>query len=313
MRRREFLSGAGAFAMLGAGCHENSTMRADEHKYLATRFGRIAYRERGAGPGALFLHGFPLNSYQWRDVIAQLSAFRRCIAPDFMGLGFSEPAPEQSLKPRDQAHMLAAVLDALRVDVVDIVANDSGGAVAQLFAILYPARVRTLLLTNCDVETDSPPAALLPVIELAHAGRYADEWLAPWARDPQLARSEQGLGGMCYSLPGQPTDEAIASYLEPLVVSAERKALTDRYASALEENPLAGAEPLLKRLIAPTRIVWGMADTIFSQDSPGYLDSILPQTRGVLRLEKAKLFFPEEYPEVLVEEARILWGVADAQ
>ena len=37
-------------------------------------------------------------------------------------------------------------------------------AVAQLFVTRYPERVRTMLLTNCDVEPDSPPPAVLPVI-----------------------------------------------------------------------------------------------------------------------------------------------------
>jgi pimeloyl-ACP methyl ester carboxylesterase len=283
-------------------------MAGSERRYLETPFGRIAWLETGEGPGALFLHGFPLNGFQWRGAMAGLCGFRRCLAPDFMGLGFTEVAPDQSLLPAEQVRMLVDLLDALGVYAVDIVANDSGGAVAQLFATRHPDRVRTLLLTNCDVEFDSPPPALLPVIELAHNGRYADEWLVPWLRDPELARSAQGLGGMCYSLPGQPTDEAIACYLTPLVASPQRKALTNRYAIALEQNPLAGIEPLLKRLQAPTRIVWGMADTIFSRDSPDYLDAILPQSRGVRRIDGARLFFPEEYPEIIIEEAKALWA-----
>src|SRR5215469_14314865 len=47
---------------------------------------RVAYIERGRGPAALFLHGFPLNGYQWRAALDRLSPHRRCIAPDFMGL-----------------------------------------------------------------------------------------------------------------------------------------------------------------------------------------------------------------------------------
>ncbi len=48
--------------------------------------------------------------------------------------------------------MLAMLLDALHISAVDLVANDSGGAVAQLFLAKYPRRVRTLLLTSCDVD-----------------------------------------------------------------------------------------------------------------------------------------------------------------
>jgi haloalkane dehalogenase len=55
-------------------------------KYAEVNFGRIAYVERGAGDAALFLHGFPLNSFQWRGVLQRLAVHRRCIAPDFMAL-----------------------------------------------------------------------------------------------------------------------------------------------------------------------------------------------------------------------------------
>lgn len=51
--------------------------------------------------------------------------------------------------------MLAGFLDALDIDAVDLVASDNGGAITQLFVVKYPERVRTLLLTNCDVHEDS--------------------------------------------------------------------------------------------------------------------------------------------------------------
>ena len=46
--------------------------------------GRIAYADRGVGPVALFIHGFPLNGYQWRGALDRLSDQRRCLAPDLM-------------------------------------------------------------------------------------------------------------------------------------------------------------------------------------------------------------------------------------
>lgn len=277
-------------------------------RFAETRFGRIAYIDRGQGPAALFLHGFPLSSFQWRGAIDRLSPARRCIAADFMGMGFTEPAPGQSLGAAAQAEMLATLLDRLGIDAVDLVANDSGGMVAQLFVIRYPARVRTMLLTNCDVEQDSPPPAVIPVIELARAGRFAEEWLVPWVNDPDLARSPQGLGGLCYEHAQNPTDEAIGCYLAPLIATPERKALTDAYAVALAPNPLAGVEADLRRCTVPTRIVWGTGDNIFSAESPDYLDRLLPNSRGVRRVPGAKLFFPEEQPELIAEEARLLWA-----
>jgi haloalkane dehalogenase len=277
-------------------------------RHARTAHGNIAYVERGAGPAALFLHGFPLNGFQWRGALERLSPYRRCIAPDFLGMGYTEVAYGQSCTPEAQVDMLLAFLDVLSVPNVDVVANDSGGAVAQLLVARDPKRVRTLLLTNCDTEHDCPPPALLPVIELAKQGRFVDEWLGKWQADKTLARSSAGIGGMCYADTCQPTDEAIDTYFKPLLSTPRRMANAHAYAIALERNALSGIGRRLRRCQVPARIVWGRADTIFSSSSPGHLDHSFGQSRGMRLLEGSKLFWPEERPEVIAEEAQQLWN-----
>lgn len=278
-----------------------------ERKYAQTRYGRIAYVERGRGAAVLLLHGFPLNGFQWRGVIPRLAAQRRCLAPDFMGLGFTEVASGQKLAPGAQADMLGAFLDSLGIGQVDIIANDSGGAVAQLFVSRYGARVRTLLLTNCDVETDSPPESLVPIIDLARAGLYTELYLRSWLENKELLRSSSDFGRLCYSDPAHPSDAAIVQYLGPLVSSSERAALTNEFAASLAPNPLANITEALRSCRVPTRIVWGMSDTIFSPGNIEYLVSVLPRVTGIRKIPGAKLFFPEELPGVIAEEATTLW------
>ena len=276
-------------------------------RFVETRHGRIACVDRGRGDAALFLHGFPLSAFQWRGAIDKLAGSRRCIAPDFMGLGHTVVARGQSVTPHAQVEMLVTLLDSLRIPRVDLVASDSGGAVAQLLVVEHPSRVRSLLLTNCDAEIDSPPPALLPVIEMARAGTFADGWLGTWLADKALARSAEGIGGMCYTDPDHPTDAAIEDYFKPVLSSPERKALVHAYAVALEHNPLAGIEAKLRQSPVPTRIVWGTSDTIFSPKSPGYLAGVFGNSKGVRELPGRKLFWPEELPAVVAAEARRLW------
>lgn len=317
MDRRNFLATA-AFAAVGVGVGFTFAQESDadaraalrynkERRFLDTSFGRIAYIDRGRGAPVLLLHGFPLSSFQWRGVIARLSDTRRCLAPDTMGLGYTEVAAGQGVTPADQVRMITTFLDRLAIGQVDVIANDSGGAIAQLFLVAHPERVRSLLLTNCDVEPDSPPAAVLPIIDLARKGTYPDIYLEPWLRHKDVARSANGLGGMCFSNPAHPTDAALEQYLRPLVSSQARKDLVNRYTLGLTPNPLEGITARLRECATPTRIVWGMSDTIFSAKSPDYLAQTLPHVTGIRRIPEAKLFFPEEYPEVIVEEARALW------
>jgi haloalkane dehalogenase len=281
-------------------------------RFARTPFGEIAYVAQGHGRAVLFLHGFPLNGFQWRGAIERLAPYGLCIAPDFLGTGHTRSLPGQDVGPDSQVLMLASLLDALEVSAVDLIANDSGGAVAQLFAVRYPTRVRTLLLTNCDTEIQSPPAAMLPVIELSRQGRFVDEWLAPWHADPELARSERGIGGLCYANPAHPTDEALAMYFGPLMESAERKAALHRYAVALGRNALIGIQAAQRRSRVPTRIAWGVDDTIFDAANADYLHRSFGNSRGVRRLTGAKLFWPEERPDIIAAQARILWESADS-
>ena len=102
-------------------------------RFADVKSGRIAYVEQGTGPVALFVHGVPLNGYHWRHVIDRVRHRRRCIAVDLMALGYTEIAPTQDVSFTSQARMLAEVLDVLGMDGVDLVGNDSGGAIAQIY------------------------------------------------------------------------------------------------------------------------------------------------------------------------------------
>ena len=105
---------------------------------IETASGRIAYSEAGTGPVALFVHGVLLNKHLWRHQLAGLSDIRRCIAVDLLAHGDTEIKPDQDVSVTANANMLKEVLDALQIDQVDLVGNDSGGGIAQIFACSTP-------------------------------------------------------------------------------------------------------------------------------------------------------------------------------
>jgi haloalkane dehalogenase len=283
--------------------HSYTEMR----RYAQLKNCRVAYVQQGRGHAALFLHGFPLNGFQWRGVIPLLADHRTCIAPDFMSLGYTETAETQGITPDTQAEMLDEFLDVLKIEAVDIVSNDTGGAVAQIFVAHHPMRVRTLLLSNCDVDTNSPPPSFAPLLAAAKKAVLADSFSRLLA-DRASARSQRGLGPF-YANPEDLTDEAIDYYFSPLVSSPLRKKQLNDFAASFENNPLVAIEPELRKCPAPTKILWGTADTTFDVKWADWLDNTLPHSRGVRRLNGAKLFFPEEMPDVVAEEAMKLWSV----
>lgn len=151
--------------------------------------------------------------------------------------------------------MLKEVLDALQIDRVDLIGNDSGGGIVQIFAALNPERVRTLTLTNCDTHDNRPPEAFKSFVEMVKAGRLRDTLNAMLA-DKAIFRSPGALG-LAYEQPETVTDEDIETYLRPLVRSWQRTHDLERFVAAFDNKHTVAIEPRLRQLQAPTLIVWG--------------------------------------------------------
>lgn len=269
--------------------------------------GKIAFVERGSGPVALFLHGYPLNGYQWRGPMAALAGERRCLAPDLMGLGYTDVPADADLSPEAQTAMLVSLLDRLKIGEADIVANDSATGIAQLVAAHHPQRVRSLLLTNGDVDTNSPPANLMPFLEKARRGE-AVLWFDKHLADNAFARSRDGIGNAYHDPERLLTHELIETYFRPLVAPAKRRKQGEEFGLDMFPNPLPAVHPQLRAFGKPVRMVWGCDDDLFPVETAHWLDRTFSGSRGVRLVDQARLFFPEEYPEIIVEEARKLWA-----
>ena len=206
--------------------------------------------------------------------------------------------------------MLIALLDELRIERAHVIANDSGGAVAQLLVARHPQRVRSLLLTNCDTEVESPPTAMRPAIALARQGELAERWFLPWVADPSLARSEAGIGGLCYAEPRPPHGRGVAHVFLAArpPCRAPRGAAPVRHRTGTQRARRHTSGAAASRV--PTRIAWGLDDTIFSTRSAYYLAECFGNCHGLHSQPNAKLFWPEERPDIVIAQARLLWESA---
>src|ERR1700724_3164955 len=159
---------------------------------IDTPSGRVSYTDAGSGPVALFVHGVVLNKHVWRRQLTGLSDSRRCIAVDLLAHGDTEIDPNQDVSATANANMLREVLGALKIDKIDLVGNDSGGGIAQIFAAMNPNHVRSLTLTNCDTHDNWPPEAFKPFVQMAIAGGLRDTINAMLA-DKAIYRSPRPL------------------------------------------------------------------------------------------------------------------------
>ena len=130
--------------------------------------GTIRYREAGEGRPVVFVHGFLVDGRLWDGVVDALSDRCRCIAPDWP-IGAQQVAmkPDADLSPYGIAAIIASFLEALDLEDVTIVGNDSGGAMSQVLVTRHPERIGRLVLTNCDTHENFPPGVFKAMPPLA--------------------------------------------------------------------------------------------------------------------------------------------------
>lgn len=108
----------------------------------------VAYREAGAGPALVLLHGIGNQSGSWVGQLAALAPRFRTIAWDAPGYGGSDRLPAESPAAADYAGALAALLDALGIERAVLVGSSFGALIAGAFAASRPERTAGLLLLN---------------------------------------------------------------------------------------------------------------------------------------------------------------------
>jgi pimeloyl-ACP methyl ester carboxylesterase len=281
----------------------------DAHRHAAvTRSSEISYIDIGSGPVALFVHGIATNAYLWRHVIGALTAERRCIAVDLPLHGASPVADGQDLSLAALAGGLDDFCDALGLTGVDLVANDTGGAIAQIFAARHPERLATLTLTNCDTADNLPPDDFKPMIELAKQGKLAPSAVA-MAGD--LDTGARVAFGSAYEHLDRADREVLRSYLGPFA-SLDRARQFERLLVSLDAGDLHAITPKLNELTVPALLVWGTGDTFFDVKWAYWLRDTIPGATRVVTVDGARLFFPEERPMDLVPHLRQHWAAAAA-
>ncbi|HEX8053071.1 MAG TPA: alpha/beta hydrolase [Thermoleophilaceae bacterium] len=271
-----------------------------------TPHGEFAYLDAGEGPPALFVHGLFMSGYFWAPVIGAVKDVRRCIAYNLPDHGGTTVAAEQDLSLDANAEMLEAFCDSLGLDRFDLVANDTGGAIAQALAVRIPDRVKTLTLTNCEARDWMPSKHDLGqlVKSLAEQGQLA-QVLAANYEDRDAARSTAFAA--TFQWPDRPSDDDVRGLMEPHQTTLDAAKRLERFAAAIEPNELMAIEPRLRELTVPSLAVWGTGDPIFPLELAHWLRDTIPSLDEVVEIEGGLLFWPWERPDELAPHLRRHW------
>ena len=262
--------------------------------------GTIEYREAGSGPPIVFVHGVGVNGNLWRRVVPPLTDERRCIVPDLPFGSHSQPLrPDADLSLPGLARVVADFIEILGLEDVAVVANDTGGAVAQWLVGHHPERIAALVLTSCDAFEKFPPT---PQRYLEVAARYRPLMrLVAWSvRFKPVQRLPTAYGWTTRSA----IDTAIMrSYTDPVrTIPGVRRDLA-RLLRAVDTRYTYQAAEALRGFDKPALVVWAQEDRLFPVEHGRRLAELLPQGSFVT-VPDSRTFIPEDQPDRLASLVR---------
>jgi pimeloyl-ACP methyl ester carboxylesterase len=270
-----------------------------------TSCGLTSYLDVGRGRPTVFIHGIFTNSLLWRHVITDVaSPQRRCIAIDLPGHGHTPFVPAGTdVSLTGLARRIIALCDHLQLDRFDLVANDTGSAVAQIVAAQLGDRLATLTLTNGDTEGNTPPHLFTPIIWAARPNVLAKVGPAIAARRSRI----RALLLPSYQNAGAIPDDIIESYGKPVLGTPASSRAFARLLAALSSHDLRTVRPALSKLSTPTLIVWGTGDIFFPLKWGKRLAALIPSATELVTLKGARLHFPDYRASELLPHLHEHW------
>jgi pimeloyl-ACP methyl ester carboxylesterase len=263
---------------------------------IALPAGRIRYREAGEGKPVVFVHGYLVDGRLWDGVVDALADRCRCFAPDWP-IGAQQIAmnPDADLSPYGIAATIAAFLEALDLEDVTILGNDSGGAMSQVLVTRHPERIGRLVLTNCDTHENFPPGlfkAMPPIARLPggmavlaapfRIGALARAAFKPFSRNPIPA-------------------ELVASWMEPGLHDPGVRRDVKKVTGGMNKRYTLEAAEKLRGSELPILLTWAPKDPFFPIKYAERLAGEAANAR-IVEIPDARTFVPLDQPERLADE-----------
>jgi pimeloyl-ACP methyl ester carboxylesterase len=272
--------------------------------------GTVRYRERGTGEPIVFVHGALTNADLWRKVVPELAKDFRCIAPDWP-LGSHTPAlnADADLSPIGNARLIADFLDALGLEQVTLVGNDTGGALCQFVVTRHPERIGRLVLTNCDAYENFPPRMFAFLFYGAKVPGFL--WtLAQPMRLAAMRRLPIAFGWL--SKRGIP-DDISEGWIRPTLADAGVRRDATKLLKGVRKRDLLDAASRFKDFDKPVLMAWGTEKDFFPVEHGERLARDFPQGR-LEKIDDSYTYVSEDQPErlskLIAEFARESAGAA---
>lgn len=278
LKRPLWKAGAVLLVLLAAFClwTPDKTLASLEARYLAAPSDlidvdgmRVHLRDSGqkGAPAVIMIHGFGGSLHSWEPWAQALSVDHRVIRFDLPGSGLSAPDPRGNYTDARSMQLLLALMDRQGIARASVVGHSIGGRIAWTFAATHPERVDKLVLV-------APDGFASPGFEYGRAPEVpvSIELMRYVLPKPLLRMSLESA----YADPMFLSDALTTRYHDLMLAPGSRNALIAR----LRQTTLIDPALLLRRIQAPTLLVWGEADAMIPHaHSADYLAAMPTATR----------------------------------
>jgi pimeloyl-ACP methyl ester carboxylesterase len=262
--------------------------------------GRIKYSDTGEGPPIVFVHGLLNNGRLWEKVTPALERDFRCIVPDWpLGSHVIPMDAATDLSPPGLARIIADFLEALDLDDVTLVGNDTGGALSQIVVTTHPERVGRLVLTPCDCFDNFLPSMFAPLQYGSRVPPLLTAFVQPLRLRP-LRRLPIAFGWLSKRpLPADVSDE----FVRPFFARREIRRDTVRVLRGVDSRHTEEAAEKLGSFDRPVLIAWAPEDRFFPLEHAHRLASLFPDAR-VTEIDDSYTYVSIDQPERTAELIR---------
>ncbi len=258
--------------------------------------GPVRYRDAGAGEPLVFLHGLLVDGTLWDGVWPALAETHRCLVPDWpLGAHRLPMHGGADLAPPALARLVAEFIESLDLSGATLVANDTGGAIAQLLVSERPELLGRLVLTSCDAFENFLPPMFRPLQRLGSTPVGLRAALEPM-RLRFLRNLPIAFGGVTVDpIP----DEVARRWMEPCLTSGDIRRDTAKLLKGIDSAQTLAAANRLLGFSRPALVAWGAEDKIFPLAHGRRLAELLGGRFELI--QHAKAFVPWDQPGALAE------------
>jgi pimeloyl-ACP methyl ester carboxylesterase len=267
---------------------------------------RIEYRDAGTGPTLVFVHGAYVTGALWDDVVSRLTPNYRCIAATWPFGAQAEPVGAGvDLGVVASGRRIVGLLEALNLSDVTLVANNTGGGIAQAALAdqtLDWGRVSRLVFTNCDSFEHFPPDSFAPIVRLCAINERLGAVV--------LKALTTGPGRKVFI--SAVTRNGIDAKRQPAIfggflASAAVRREAARFTADLKPGHTLAAADAMTQWQKPVLMAWGTNDTMFPLSHAERLAETFPHA-SVRAIEDAATYVMLDRPDETADAIRTFVG-----